>query len=124
MNQVYEIYARAIYQSEMYGFIEVEELVFGERAQLVVDPGARALSTIFLQAYHQKPFDRDARFLSTVIVGTRAEERIAALSPPNAAASARSFGMVSSSVISIQEQQSVVDRGSMTDKWREVVLRR
>ena len=26
-NNVYEIYAREIYQGEMYGFVEVEELV-------------------------------------------------------------------------------------------------
>ncbi len=37
-NQVFEVYARAIYQSEMYGFVEVEEFVFGERGNLVVDP--------------------------------------------------------------------------------------
>ncbi|WP_188150471.1 DUF1820 family protein [Teredinibacter waterburyi] len=46
-NQVYEIYARAIYQSEMYGFIEIEEFVFGERAQLVVDPAEEKLKTEF-----------------------------------------------------------------------------
>ena len=44
---MYEIYARAIYQSEMYGFIEVEELVFGERTQLVVDPGEEKLKNEF-----------------------------------------------------------------------------
>lgn len=46
-NQVFEVYARAIYQSEMYGFIEVEEFVFGEKAQLVVDPGEEKLKTEF-----------------------------------------------------------------------------
>ena len=46
-NQVYEIYARAIYQSDMYGFIEVEEFVFGERTQLVVDPGEEKLKSEF-----------------------------------------------------------------------------
>ncbi len=46
-NQVYEIYARAIYQSDMYGFIEVEEFVFGERTQLVVDPGEEKLKGEF-----------------------------------------------------------------------------
>ncbi len=46
-GQVYEVYARAIYQSEMYGFIEVEEFVFGERAQLVVDPGEEKLKSEF-----------------------------------------------------------------------------
>jgi len=46
-NQVYELYARAIYQSEMYGFIEVEEFVFGEKAQLVVDPSEEKLKSEF-----------------------------------------------------------------------------
>jgi hypothetical protein len=46
-GQVYEVYARAIYQSEMYGFIEVEEFIFGERTQLVVDPGEEKLKGEF-----------------------------------------------------------------------------
>lgn len=46
-NQVYELFAQAIYQSEMYGFIEVEEFVFGERSKLVVDPGEEKLKTEF-----------------------------------------------------------------------------
>ena len=46
-NQVYEVYARAIYQSEMYGFVEIEELVFGERSQLLVDPGEEKLKSEF-----------------------------------------------------------------------------
>ena len=28
-NQVFEIYAKHVYQSDMYGFIEIEEFVFG-----------------------------------------------------------------------------------------------
>lgn len=46
-NQVYELFARAIYQSEMYGFLEVEEFVFGERSQLLVDPAEEKLKTEF-----------------------------------------------------------------------------
>lgn len=46
-NQVYEIYAREIYQSEMYGFIEVEEFVFGERSQMLVDPAEEKLKNEF-----------------------------------------------------------------------------
>ena len=46
-GQVYEVYARAIYQSEMYGFIEVEEFVFGERSQMIVDPGEEKLKGEF-----------------------------------------------------------------------------
>lgn len=46
-SQVYEVYARAIYQSDMYGFIEVEEFVFGERSQMIVDPGEEKLKSEF-----------------------------------------------------------------------------
>ncbi|UTA48770.1 DUF1820 family protein [Simiduia sp. 21SJ11W-1] len=46
-NQVYEVYARAIYQSEMYGFIEVEEFVFGEKSAMIVDPGEEKLKGEF-----------------------------------------------------------------------------
>ena len=46
-NKVYELYARAIYQSEMYGFIEIEDFVFGELSQLIVDPSEEKLKTEF-----------------------------------------------------------------------------
>jgi len=46
-GEVYELYARAIFQSEMYGFIELEEFVFGERAQVIVDPGEEKLKAEF-----------------------------------------------------------------------------
>lgn len=46
-GQIFEVFARAIYQSEMYGFIEVEEFVFGERSQLLVDPGEEKLKSEF-----------------------------------------------------------------------------
>jgi hypothetical protein len=46
-NKVYELYVKAIYQSEMYGFIEIEEFVFDERSQVIVDPGEEKLKTEF-----------------------------------------------------------------------------
>lgn len=46
-NEVYEVYARHVYQSDMYGFIEIEEFVFGERTQLLVDPGEEKLKNEF-----------------------------------------------------------------------------
>jgi len=46
-GQVYEVYARAIYQSEMYGFIEAEDFVFGERSKMIVDPGEEKLKSEF-----------------------------------------------------------------------------
>ena len=46
-NEVYEVYARQIYQSEIYGFVEIEEFVFGERSQVVVDPSEERLKQQF-----------------------------------------------------------------------------
>jgi hypothetical protein len=46
-NQVFEVFARQIYQSDMWGFIEVEEFVFGERSKIVVDPSEEKLKTEF-----------------------------------------------------------------------------
>lgn len=46
-GEIYEIYARNIYQSDMYGFIELEEFLFGERTQVIVDPGEEKLKSEF-----------------------------------------------------------------------------
>ena len=46
-NKVYEMYARQIFQSDMWGFIEIEDFVFGERSQLVVDPAEERLKSEF-----------------------------------------------------------------------------
>ena len=41
-GKVYEVYARKVNHGELFGFIEVEELVFGERSSVVLDPGGGA----------------------------------------------------------------------------------
>jgi hypothetical protein len=46
-GQVFEVFARQIYQSDMWGFIEVEEFVFGERSAILVDPGEEKLKNEF-----------------------------------------------------------------------------
>jgi hypothetical protein len=46
-GQVFEVFARQIYQSDMWGFIEVEEFVFGERSQILVDPSEEKLKNEF-----------------------------------------------------------------------------
>ena len=45
--EIYEVYARHIYQSDMYGFIELETFIFGERTQVIVDPGEEKLKNEF-----------------------------------------------------------------------------
>ena len=47
-NQVFEVFARQIYQSDMWGFVEIEELLFGERSAILVDPGEEKLKSEFL----------------------------------------------------------------------------
>jgi len=44
---IYEIYARSIKESDMFGFLEIEELVFGEQTSLVVDPSEERLKLEF-----------------------------------------------------------------------------
>ena len=46
-GQVYELYVRSVYQSELMGFLEVEEFVFDERSKMIVDPGEEKLKTEF-----------------------------------------------------------------------------
>ncbi len=46
-GQVYEVYAREVYTSDLWGFIEIENFVFGERSHLVVDPGEEKVKNEF-----------------------------------------------------------------------------
>ena len=46
-GQVYEVYARSVGQGSLFGFVEVEELVFGERSSVVVDPSEEKLKSEF-----------------------------------------------------------------------------
>ncbi len=46
-EQVYEVYARNVSHGTLFGFIEVEKLVFGERSTVVVDPSEEKIKTEF-----------------------------------------------------------------------------
>jgi hypothetical protein len=46
-GQVYEIYARAVSQGNLFGFVEVEQLLFGERSKLILDSSEERLKTEF-----------------------------------------------------------------------------
>jgi len=46
-EDIYEIYASHVYPSDLYGFIEVEQLLFGEKSQLLVDPSEERLKNEF-----------------------------------------------------------------------------
>jgi hypothetical protein len=49
MNQgkVFEIYARSVSQGALFGFVEVEKLVFGTRSSVVVDPSEEKIQSEF-----------------------------------------------------------------------------
>ena len=46
-GKVYEIYASAVSQGGLFGFVEVEEILFGEKSAVVVDPSEEALKVEF-----------------------------------------------------------------------------
>ncbi len=46
-GKVFEVYARKVTQGALFGFLEVEGLVFGERSTLVVDPGEERVKSEF-----------------------------------------------------------------------------
>lgn len=48
-EQVYEIYVSNVYQGEMYGFVVIEDFVFGEKSTIVLDPGEDKLRAEFAE---------------------------------------------------------------------------
>jgi hypothetical protein len=46
-GRVYEIYARKVGHGTLFGFVEVEELIFGERSAVVVDPSEEKIQAEF-----------------------------------------------------------------------------
>lgn len=46
-GKMYEVFVRQVYQSDLFGFIEIEDYVFNERSKVVVDPGEEKLKTEF-----------------------------------------------------------------------------
>lgn len=46
-DKIYEVYARQVHESGLYGFIEIEELVFGEHTTVVIDPSEEKLKNEF-----------------------------------------------------------------------------
>ena len=46
-GKVYEIYARNVEQGELYGFVTVEGILFGEKSSLVLDPSEEQLKHEF-----------------------------------------------------------------------------
>ena len=47
LDAVYEIYARKVHESDMFGFLIIEDFVFGETTSMVVDPAEERLKLEF-----------------------------------------------------------------------------
>jgi hypothetical protein len=46
-GKVYEVYARKVSQGRLFGFIEVEDLTFGERSTVLLDPAEERIKAEF-----------------------------------------------------------------------------
>jgi hypothetical protein len=46
-GNIYELHAREVHQSNMYAFIEIEDIIFGERSSVVIDPSEEKLKSEF-----------------------------------------------------------------------------
>lgn len=46
-GKVYEVYARNVSHGSLFGFVEVEKLVFGTRTSVVVDPSEERIQSEF-----------------------------------------------------------------------------
>jgi len=46
-DKVYEVYAKSVFQGDLYGFVIIEELVFNTKTTVVVDPAEEKLKSEF-----------------------------------------------------------------------------
>jgi len=51
-NKIYELYAHEVSQASMMGFIEIGQIIFGERSKLLVDPAEEKLKSEFGDVKH------------------------------------------------------------------------
>ncbi|MGB1239819.1 MAG: DUF1820 family protein [Pseudomonadales bacterium] len=46
-DKVCEVYVKHVFQSDIWGFIQLEDFIFGHRSELLVDPGEEKLKQMF-----------------------------------------------------------------------------
>ena len=46
-GEIYELHAREVHQSNLYAFVEIKGIIFGERSSVVVDPAEERLKSEF-----------------------------------------------------------------------------
>lgn len=46
-DKMYEVFVKHVYQSDIWGFIQLEGFVFGQKSELLVDPGEEKVKQLF-----------------------------------------------------------------------------
>jgi len=46
-DKVYELFAKKVYESDLYGFLVIEDVVFGSQSDVVIDPSEEKLKAEF-----------------------------------------------------------------------------
>ena len=46
-DEIYEVYAQNVYEGDMYGFIVIEDFIFGEKSSVLIDPSEEKLRNEF-----------------------------------------------------------------------------
>ena len=46
-GEIYELHAAEVHQSNLYAFVEIKDIIFGERSSVVVDPAEERLKSEF-----------------------------------------------------------------------------
>ncbi|WP_136680380.1 DUF1820 family protein [Neptunomonas sp. XY-337] len=46
-DQVYEVFVKHVFQSDIWGFLQLEDFIFGSQSDLVVDPSEEKLKQQF-----------------------------------------------------------------------------
>ena len=85
-GKVYEIYARKVSHGALFGFVEVEDITFGERSAVVVDPAEEKVKAEFegvARTFLQVILPRSASFARTVF------ELFSCSAPPHSGSSPR-----------------------------------
>ena len=46
-DKVYELFAKKVYESDLYGFLVIEDVIFGSQSDVVIDPSEEKLKAEF-----------------------------------------------------------------------------
>ena len=46
-DKVVEVFVKHVYQSDIWGFVQLEGFIFGQRSELLVDPGEEKVKQLF-----------------------------------------------------------------------------